>query len=83
MPNIEEIMPVLNGTKYFATLYVKSGQWSILVSEESEIKTRFTSSISKFLFTRTPYGVANKLHRRYPDFHQDISRSHQTHTVSI
>lgn len=59
MPNIEELLSVLDSARYFTTLGATSGYWSIPITDESKIKTSFSSGFGKFMFSRLPFGISN------------------------
>ena len=56
-PTLEEIMPQLNGAKYFSTLDAKRGYWNVTLDEESSFLTTFNSPFGRHRFLCMPFGL--------------------------
>lgn len=58
MPNAEEMMDTLHGTKYFSTIDLGNAFYQIELDPESQEKTAFSTKSGQFCFTRMPFGIA-------------------------
>ena len=58
MPNIEEMLDILNGAKYFSTIDLGSAYYQVELEEESKEKTAFSTKTGQFCFNRMPFGIA-------------------------
>ena len=56
-PTLDDILPKLNGAKYFTILDARSGYWNIKLDEESSYATTFNTPIGRFRFLRLPFGL--------------------------
>lgn len=59
LPNINEILQSLVGSKWFSKIDLRSGYWQIELDEESVKYTAFTSPFGHHEFTRMPFGLKN------------------------
>lgn len=59
LPNPQDIFDSLTGSKFFATLDLKSGFWQIPVREGDRYKTAFCIPGGHFQFIRMPFGLVN------------------------
>lgn len=59
LPNIQETLENLGGSKLFTTLDLASGYHQIPVSEEDRAKTGFTTFRGHFEYLRMPFGLCN------------------------
>ena len=58
MPEVEDIFPQLNGTKYFSTLDLQAGYHHIPLDEASIPKPAFTSPFGKYEYIKVLFGLA-------------------------
>ena len=58
MPNIEEMLDILNGAKYFSTIDLGSANYQVELDERSQLKTAFSTKTGQFCFNRMPFGIA-------------------------
>jgi transposase InsO family protein len=58
MPNIEEMLEVLNGCKYFSTIDLGNAYYQVELDEESKTKTAFSTKSGQYCFNRMPFGIA-------------------------
>ena len=58
MPNIEEMLDILNGSKYFSTIDLGSAYYQVELDERSKEKTAFSTRTGQFCFNRMPFGIA-------------------------
>ena len=58
IPSIEEMLDVLNGSKYFTTLDLGNAYYQVELDEESKIKTAFSTKFEQYCFNRMPFGIA-------------------------
>ena len=60
LPQIEESLDCLNGTKIFTSLDLKSGYWQVLMAEDSIPHTAFTVGLLGFYkCVRMPFSLTN------------------------
>ena len=59
IPNIQDILDQLAGSKIFSTLDLRSGYHQIPVHPDDAEKTAFTTHVGLFEFTRMPFGLCN------------------------
>lgn len=59
MTQLEQELPRVKHAKYFSTLDVASGFWTIPVHAEDQHKLAFTFANRQYTFTRCPFGYAN------------------------
>lgn len=59
LPNLEESLSALSGSKWFSVLDLKSGYYQIEMNEEDKAKTAFVTPIGFWEFNRMPQGVTN------------------------
>lgn len=59
LPNLEESLSALSGSKWFSVLDLKSGYYQIGMNEEDKAKTAFVTPIGFWEFNRMPQGVTN------------------------
>ncbi len=57
MPTLDNILPRLNGAKYFSILDARSGYWNIKLSDESSYLTTFNTPYGRYRFLRLPFGL--------------------------
>jgi len=58
MPNIEEMLDSLKGSKFFSTIDLGSAYYQIELEPESQEKTAFSTRKGQFCFNRMPFGIA-------------------------
>ena len=56
-PTLDEVLPKLNGAKYFSIVDVRSGYWNIQLHHESSLYTTFNSPHGRYRFLRLPFGI--------------------------
>ena len=54
---LEEILPKINGAKYFSILDAKNGYWNVELNEPSSYLTTFNSPFGRYRFLRLPFGL--------------------------
>jgi len=59
LPNIDEILDSLQGSKYFSALDEISGYWQVKISEESKEKTAFVTPFGLYEWNVMPFGLTN------------------------
>ena len=59
MPNMEELMDKLHGTKYFSTIDLGNAYYQVELEKESQEKTAFSTKSGQFCFRRMPFGIAS------------------------
>ena len=58
IPSIEEMLDVLNGSKYFTTLDLGNAYYQVELDETSKMKTAFSTKNEQYYFNRMPFGIA-------------------------
>ena len=58
MPNIDEMLDILNGSQYFSTIDLGSAYYQVELEEESKKKTAFSTRTGQYCFNRMPFGIA-------------------------
>ena len=58
MPNIEEMLDILNGAKYFSTIDLGSAYYQVELDDISKVKTAFSTRTGQYCFNRMPFGIA-------------------------
>ncbi|CAJ1057626.1 hypothetical protein LDENG_00238730%2C partial [Xyrichtys novacula] len=59
MAQLQQDLPKITDARYFSTLDVASGFWTIPVQEADQHKLAFTFANRQYTFTRCPFGYAN------------------------
>ena len=59
LPIIDDILGQLDKAKYISTLDMKSGFWSIPLTERAKDKSTFSSHLGAFKFNVMPFGMKN------------------------
>lgn len=59
LPRIDDILDVLQGSKYFTTLDLTSGYWQVKIKEEDKPKTAFACGPGLYEFNVVPFGLCN------------------------
>ena len=59
LPQIDDTLDALNGSKYFSFLDLRSAFHQVRMDEESKNLTTFVTHIGSYCFIRMPYGVVN------------------------
>ena len=59
LPNVEDILDRVKGSRYFSQLDLASGYWGIPMHPDDREKTAFASHKGKFEFIRMPFGLCN------------------------
>lgn len=59
LPRIDDILDVLQGSKYFTTLDLTSGYWQVGIKEEDKQKTAFACGPGLYEFNVVPFGLCN------------------------
>lgn len=57
LPNMDEIMSKLSGSKYFSTLDAASGFWNIPLDKNSSKLCTFGTPFGRYRFLRMPFGI--------------------------
>ncbi len=57
LPNIGDLLNMLRGKAWFASLDLSSGYWQLELSEDSVPLTTFTTSRGTYAFKRCPFGL--------------------------
>ena len=58
MPTIEDVLPELQGARYFTHLDAKNGFWHVQLDEDSSFLTTFETPFEKYRWLRMPFGVS-------------------------
>jgi len=58
MPNVEDLLDKLNGAGYFSAIDLGNAYYQVLLTEESQEKTAFSTKTGQYCFTRMPFGIA-------------------------
>ena len=62
LPQMQETMESMVGTRFFSTMDLKSGFWQVKMAKDSQQYTTFTAgSMGVYDFLRMPYGLCNTL----------------------
>ena len=56
-PTLDDVLPKLNGAKFFSILDARSGYWNIKLNEESSYLTTFNTPHGRYRFLRLPFGL--------------------------
>ena len=56
-PTLDDVLPKLNGAKFFTILDARSGYWNIKLDEESSYHTTFNTPYGRHRFLRLPFGL--------------------------
>ena len=58
MKTIDDVLPEIQGAKYFSHFDMKNGFWHTVLDEESSFLTTFETPFGKYRWTRLPFGVS-------------------------
>jgi len=58
MPNMEEMMDKLHGTRYFSMIDLGNAYYQVELDEASQDKTAFSTKSGQYCFRRMPMGIA-------------------------
>ena len=58
MPNIEQMLDSLNGSKFFSTIDLGSAYYQVELTNNSQEKTAFSTRSGQYCFNRMPFGIA-------------------------
>lgn len=58
MPNIEDMLDALNGSKYFSTIDLGNAYYQVELDVDSRDKTAFSTKHGQYRFKRMPFGIA-------------------------
>jgi len=58
VPNIEEMLDVLNVARYFRTINLGNAYYQVKLDKESQEKTAFSTKHGQYCFTRMPFGIS-------------------------
>ena len=62
LPQMQETMESMVGTRFFSTMDLKSGFWQVKMAKDSQQYTAFmVGSMGVYEFLRMPYGLCNTL----------------------
>ena len=56
-PTLDDVLPKLNGAKYFSIVDARSGYWNIELDHASSLYTTFNSPHGRYRFLRLPFGL--------------------------
>jgi len=56
-PTLDDVLPKLNGAKYFSIVDARSGYWNIKLDHASSFYTTFNSPQGRYRFLRLPFGL--------------------------
>ena len=56
-PTLDDVLPKLNGAKFFTIIDARSGYWNIKLDEESSYHTTFDTPYGRHRFMRLPFGL--------------------------
>lgn len=59
LPRIDDILDLLQGSRYFTTLDLTSGYWQVGIREEDKSKTAFACGSGLYEFNVVPFGLCN------------------------
>jgi len=59
LPRIDDTLDTLAGSRWFSTLYLKSGYWQVALHPEDKVKTAFSKGQGLWQFTVMPFGLCN------------------------
>ena len=59
LPNINDVLDSLQGSKVFSSLDLKSGYWQVPIREGDQEKTAFITHLGLFEFTKVAFGLCN------------------------
>lgn len=59
LPNINEMLAVINGAKFFSVLDLTSAYYQVPLHPESQVLTAFTTPFGTYKFLRMPFGLAS------------------------
>ena len=59
LPVIDDLLGILDKAKFISSLDLKSGYWSIPLTDDSKLKTSFTCHLGAYLFNSVPFGLKN------------------------
>ena len=57
IPTTEELTHRFSGATVFSKLDAKSGYWSVVLDDDSQLLTTFNSPVGRFCFQRLPFGL--------------------------
>ena len=58
MPTIEDVLPELQGARYFSHLNAENGLWHVQLEEDSSFLTTFETPFGKYRWLRMPSAVS-------------------------
>ena len=56
-PTLDDVLPKLNGAKYFSIVNARSGYWNIKLDDASPLYTTFNSPHGRYRFLHLPFGL--------------------------
>jgi len=56
-PTLDDVLPKLNGAKFFSILDARSGYWNIKLTDDSSYLTTFNTPHGRYRFLRLPFGL--------------------------
>jgi len=57
-PTLEDILPKLNGAKFFSILDARSGYWNVKLDKASSLLTTFNTPFGRYRYNRLPFGLS-------------------------
>lgn len=58
---LDDILPQLNGAKFFTRLDTTSAYWAVKLTEESSLLTTFNTCFGRYRYLRLPMGLKNSM----------------------
>src|ERR1044071_6684533 len=59
LPNINEMLGLFYGTRYYTTLDLASAYWQVMLRKQDKYKTAFVTSYGQYQFRIMPFGLNN------------------------
>src|ERR1044071_2239333 len=59
LPNINEMLGLFHGAKYYTTLDLASAYWQVMLRKQNRYKTAFVTPYGQYQFRIMPFGLNN------------------------